>query len=274
MLLRRMVHMGNPRVLAEEMERSPEVPTGSDERFVGYGVMGVPFSSGHVLAFRRMTATSVGGPYTTVWHRSPQGRWTFFTDSEPTQSCPRFFGAALDEVVTGEIELSWEGPFELSLRVPEAGFLWGVRLAPDLKTRGISALGRLLPAPVWRSEVALSLLGTVGGPLLGLGQLALAGSAPNGQHFRAAPKLLWRVEATAAILDRVDLGEMDPLPEQVRIGDFWIPNDGIFAIGSARFDRFDPRLHSRAITRGTGDRAPAMDPGSATQTRREKEGIS
>lgn len=266
--------MWNPRALAEEMERNPRLPTGPDERFAGYGVMGVPFNSGHVLAFRRMTASSLAGPYTSVWHRNPQGRWTFFTDSEPRQSCPRYFGAALDEVVVGEIQLSWEGPFELSLRVPEAGFLWGVRLASDLKTRGISALGRLLPSPVWRSETALSLMGTLGGPFLGLGQLALAGSAPNGQRFRAAPRLLWRVEATAAILDRVDLGEMEPLSEQARIADFWIPNDGIFAFGLARFDGFDPRLHSRAIPSGTGHRAPAPETEPATQPRREREGIS
>jgi hypothetical protein len=246
-----MVDMGTPRALAEEMERRPGLPTGHDERFVGYGVMGVPFTSGHVLAFRRMTASSLGGPYTTVWHRDPTGRWTFFTDSEPTQSCPRFFGEALDDVVVGAIDLSWEGPFDLSLRVREAGFLWGVRLAADLKTRAMGALGRLIPASAWKSKTALSLMGTVGGPFLGLGEVALTGSSPNGQWFRAAPRLLWRVEATAAILDCQDLGEMGPLPRQARIGDFWIPNRGTFAFGSARFDRFDAQFHSRATFRST-----------------------
>ena len=259
--------MRNPRALAEEMERGSELPAGSDERFVGYGVMGVPFISGHVLAFRRMTASSLGEPYTTVWHRDPLGRWTFFTDSAPSRSCPRFFGEALDEVVMGEIELSWEGPFDLSLRVPEAGFLWGVRLSADLKTRGMSALGRMIPAPVWRSETALSLMGTLGGPLLGLGELALTGSSPNGQRFRSAPRLLWRVEATAAILDRQDLGDMEPLPEQARIGEFWIPNSGIFAMGQARFDGFDPRFHSRAITGGERTPSSGIETDLARETR-------
>lgn len=180
----------------------------------------------------------------------------------------------MDEVVVGEIDLSWEGPFEVSLRVPEAGFLWGVRLASDLKTRGMSFLGRLMPASVWGSETALSLIGRVSGPLLGLGELALTGSAPNGQRFRAAPKLLWRVAATAAILDREDLGEMEPLPVQARIGDFWIPNDGIFAFGQAGFDRFEPRIHSRVITGGGGPRSAVTGPDSAKETRKEREGIS
>ena len=57
------------------------------------------------------------------------------------------------------------------------------------------------------------------------------------------------MEATAAILDGQDLGEMTSLPEQARLGDFWIPNAGIFAMGETRFESFDPEVHSSAITR-------------------------
>jgi hypothetical protein len=239
----------NPRSLAEEMERRRLLPTGAEERFAGYGVMGLPFASGHVLAFRRMTASSLGPAYTTVWHRDPYRHWTFFTDVDPLRSCPRFFGGALDEVVMGEIELSWDGPFDLSLRIPEARFHWGVRLSSDIRTQSLSALGRAAPAALRKNERILSMVGSTGGRLLGLGNLALAGSSPNRQRYIAAPRLLWRVEATAAILDREDLGEMAPLPEQAKLGDFWIPNAGIFAIGEARFESFDPEGHSSAITR-------------------------
>ena len=239
----------NPRSLAEEMERRPLSPTGAEERFAGFGVTGLPFASGQVLAFRRMTASSLGPAYTTVWHRDAHRHWTFFTNVDPNRSCPRFFGGALDEVVVGEIELSWKGPYELSLRIPEARFQWGVRLSSDLWTRSISALGRLVPGALRRSERALSMVGRMGGPLLGLGNLALTGSSPNHQRYRAVPRLLWRVEATAAILDGEDLGEMAPLLEQARLGDFWIPNAGIFAMGEARFESFDPGRHSSAMTR-------------------------
>lgn len=225
------------------------LPAGSDERFAGFGVVGLPFASGHVLAFRRMTASSLGPAYTTVWHRDAYGRWTFFTDVEPDLSCPRFFGEALEEVVVGEIELSWDGPFELSLRIPETRFQWGVRLSSDFLTRGMSTLGRMVPRALWRSERVLSLLGAAGGRLLRLGNLALTGMSPNHQRFRAAPRLLWKVEATAAILDSQDLGEMAPLPEQARLEDLWIPNAGILAFGEARFEDFDPRVHSSALTR-------------------------
>jgi hypothetical protein len=249
----------NPRSLAEEMERRATLPTGAGERFVGYGVMGLPFASGQVLAFRRMTASSLGPAYTTVWHRDEYGRWTFFTNVNPNRSCPRFFGGALEEVIVEEIELSWEGPFDLSLRIPVARFQWGVRLSSDLRTQGMSAVGRVVPGVLWRSERILSMVGSVGGRLLGLGNLALTGSSPNRQRYRAAPRLLWRVEATAAILDGQDLGEMASLPAQARLGDFWIPNAGIFVVGEARFEDFDPEVHSSAITRPRNPVSLPMD---------------
>jgi len=253
--------MRNPRVLAEEMERSTTLPAGAEERFAGYGVMGLPFISGDVLAFRRMTASSIGPGYTTIWHRDPRGRWTFFTNIDPLQSCPRFFGEAISKVVESEIELDWDGPFELSLRVPEARLQWGVRLSSDGWTRSVSAVGGLLPPGLRRRGEFLSAMGGAAGRILGLGKMALTGVAPNGQRYRAAPRLVWRVEASAAILDSRDLGEIAPLPEQARLGDFWIPNRGIFAVGEARFDAFDPERHSISTmksprivpTSGSGD---------------------
>lgn len=236
--------MRSPRDLAEGMERSTALPTGSEERFAGYGVMGLPFSSGDVLAFRRMTASSLGPAYTTVWHRDPGRRWTFFTDVDPLRSCPRFFGEALSRVVEGEIRLGWEGPFEISLGVPEARLQWGVRLSSDGWTRGVSAVGGLLPPGLRKRGDLLSAMGGAAGRMLGLGKMALTGLAPNGQRYRAAPRLVWRVEASAAILDSRDLGEIGSLSDQARLGDFWIPNRGIFALGEARFEAFDPERHS------------------------------
>ena len=53
--------MREPAELVQEVERHPEPPPGSGERFAGYGVMGLPFRSGHVLALRRSPASSIGG---------------------------------------------------------------------------------------------------------------------------------------------------------------------------------------------------------------------
>src|SRR3990172_1211308 len=80
-----------PRDCAERIERAPELPRGDGERFGGYGVMGAPFCSGHVLAMRRFTASSVGAGYTSVWHRDPGGAWTFYADVDPLEACTRYF---------------------------------------------------------------------------------------------------------------------------------------------------------------------------------------
>ena len=81
-----------PRDVAARLERAPRLPDGTGERFRGYGVVGLPLASGHVLALRRHTASSIGPAYTCVWLRDPDGRWTFYADAPPNVSCARFFG--------------------------------------------------------------------------------------------------------------------------------------------------------------------------------------
>lgn len=54
-------------MLAAEAEDTDQLPPGDEERFAGYGVMGLPFASGHVLAMRRFPSSSIGPAYTSVW---------------------------------------------------------------------------------------------------------------------------------------------------------------------------------------------------------------
>ena len=49
-----------PRQAVEALRSQPDLPRGDDERFAGYGVMGIPFAIGHFLAHRDMLASSVG----------------------------------------------------------------------------------------------------------------------------------------------------------------------------------------------------------------------
>lgn len=254
-----MGDMDSPMVLARKLEGRVAASGGRGERLGGYGVMGLSFTSGHLLAFRRMVASSIGPPYTSVWHRAPDGVWTFYVDVDPRESCPRYFGSALDRVVEGEIGLSWESPSEVSLVVPDARLQWAVRLSADALTRGVTALGRLLPDWAAASPLVLSGLGGVASRLLELGPLGLTGRAPNGQRFLAVPRLVWRVEAGAAVLDGEELGGTTSLEERVALGDFRIPSLGVFVFGDARFERFDRARHSEAIVR-PGGRTPWPSP--------------
>jgi len=54
-------------------------PWPGHEYVKGWGVFGLPFDSGHVLALRVFPENDFG-PYRTVWHRDPSGRWSIYVD--------------------------------------------------------------------------------------------------------------------------------------------------------------------------------------------------
>lgn len=224
-----------PRRLAEWLERHATAPAGGWERFDGYGVMGVPFSSGHVLALRRFPASSIGPGYTSVWHRSASGRWTFYTDNEPGLDCTRYFSAAVNETIRTEIVLEWRGPDRLSVRVAAASLLWDLQFEQSWQSRMINALGAVLPEPMWRHPTSLSAMGIVVRHLLRTGRVRLWGRSPNGQRFRATPRRIWLVRQSRASLQGADLGTPEPLGAAARLGDFHIPQRGILVFGQAHF---------------------------------------
>ena len=232
-----------PRDYAERIERAPELPPGDDERLGGYGVMGLPFASGHVLAMRRFSASSMGAGYRSVWHRDPNGDWTFYTDVDPLRACPRYFGADARSAVECPIELAWPAPRVLRLGVPSAGLAWKVELASTAATRALNAMARVMPDRLWKDRRVLSMMAAVTGPALHAGRLGVHGRVPNGQMFVANPMVLWTVARTSATIGDTDLGPPGPLAAQARLGDFWIPQRGLFAVGRAFFETFDPARH-------------------------------
>jgi hypothetical protein len=86
-------------------------------------------------------------------------------------------------------------------------------------------------------------MGRVAGLLLRAGRVRLQGTVPNGQHFQAAPRLLWAVINSTALVGGHDIGPPGPLQHQDGLGDFWLPQRGLFAVGTARFDTYDPTRH-------------------------------
>jgi hypothetical protein len=68
--------------------------------------MSLPFASGDVLALRRFPTSSVGPAFTGVWHRSPHGEWTFYSDVPPMECCPRYFGGSQVRAVAAPIQLA------------------------------------------------------------------------------------------------------------------------------------------------------------------------
>jgi hypothetical protein len=146
--------MNDPRDPVAEIEACPRMPNGSEERFAGYGVMGLPFRSGHILALRRFPALSIGPGYRSVWHRDPNARWTFFQDVAPVQASSRYFGAAVAEIVAATIEVDRVGPRQFSVTVTDGTrrLDWSVTLTTSPITRAMSGIGALLPEALWRQR--------------------------------------------------------------------------------------------------------------------------
>jgi len=211
--------------------------TGDEERFTGFGVTGVPFSSGYVLALRRFAASSIGPGYTSVWIRDPAGAWSMHGTVDPGLSCPRYFGAALESASTSRISLAWGGSHAFTVDVDGGAVLhWELTLRATPVTRFMSAVSGAVPQGLWRSRRFLAAMGAVAGPLLGGGRLRLTGSVPNGQRFGVRPRRMWLVAGSRAALQGHDLGKPTALPVQDKLGDFWIPQRGILMMGTALFD--------------------------------------
>jgi hypothetical protein len=197
--------------------------------------MGLPFSSGHVLAMRRFPASSIGPAYTSVWHRTPDEKWTFWQDQPDDQSCPRYFATAASETRRLAIELSWPTESTLRIEVPDAGLVWTSNLSSTPVTHALNVAGRVLPGPAWRSRPFMTAMGPMAGRVLGAGKVGMTGVTPNEQSFIANPMRMWVIDTASAQLGEKDFGPVGALDEQARLGDFWIPQRGVFAVGRISF---------------------------------------
>jgi hypothetical protein len=113
-----------PAEFAFEVEENPTLPPGSDERVSGYGVMGLPFSSGHVLGLRPWTASSVGDSFTSIWHRTPEGPWTFHESAPSEVACTRYFAADVERARVVPIDIQWESPPRLRRVITRSCGCW------------------------------------------------------------------------------------------------------------------------------------------------------
>jgi hypothetical protein len=236
--------MSDIRDLIEATEQAGDLPPGDTERFAGWGVMGLPFASGHILGLRRFARSPLGPGYTALWHRSAQGEWRFYSDAEPRSSCSRYFGLALREAVVAPIELQWDRSNAFSLRLPDQQMEWSVECNPTPATRAMNGMARMMPEAAWRNGTFLKVMGPIAGTMLRAGHLRLQGDTPNRQWFIANPRQVWAVSKSNASLSGESFGDPGAVHPQAKLGDFWIPQRGLVAIGDASFEPFDASRHS------------------------------
>lgn len=244
-----MTERKTPRDRAEAAEQDTDLPSGGRERFRGYGVIGLSFVSGHVLGMRRFPLSSIGPGYTSVWHRTPEGDWEFWSTADPGLSCARYGGAVSRESRRSGLRIEWPQPGRLLITSADPDLRWNVVLGVTRVSALLGGVSRRLPRRFLERGVVLSLMGPAAGTLLRTGPLALTGRMPNGQTFRLVPEDLWPVTDSSARLRGVDLGPPGPLPQQAALGGFRIPQRGLFAVGNVSFDARDPARHSTRTVR-------------------------
>jgi hypothetical protein len=223
-----------PADLAAALERAGLVPDGPGDRFGGYAVLGVPFRSGDALALRRFPVTSIGAGYTSVWHRSPEDHWTFYSDVVTDMGCARYFGAGIRDVITAPIRIEWTGPRSVSVAIDGGRVLaWTLALRPTASTRFLNRLAGMVPPQLWHDARVLRAMEVATRVTLRTGDVRLTGETPNGHRFLVNPRAVWLVEASRAMVGGRDLGPIGPITPQPALGDVRIPRRGLFAVGAA-----------------------------------------
>jgi hypothetical protein len=132
---------------------------------------------------------------------------------------------------TEPIRIDWTDPRRLCVTVDApAEITWDIRLAPTLATRMINTAASAMPSSWWGKRSVLFAMETTARRILGAGEMKLTGHTPNGQVFTRIPRLIWSIAESRATIRGVDAGVPAPLPKQAMLGDFYIPQRGIFAI--------------------------------------------
>jgi hypothetical protein len=124
-----------------------QAPWAGFEHVKGWGVFGVPFDSGHVLALRVFPDNDFG-PYRTNWHRDPAGSWSIHVDGTRLDTaCPRYYGAACDHTGYAHINLDWEAPASLHVTMDSPALDWTLTATTTPLLTALNAVSARLPLP-------------------------------------------------------------------------------------------------------------------------------
>ena len=241
--------MPSPAILTTAIEPDMgEAPWPGHEYVRGWGVFGLPFDSGHVLALRVFPQSSFG-PYRTVWHRDPGGRWSIHADAQHVEhACPRYYGPACEYVGAAGIDLEWTGPRALRITVDEPALDWTVTAARSPFLELLNPLSALMPLSSWRPPALVRARERLA-QTLGMGRLQMSGLTPSGHSGLLMPQRMYLVNQSSAVLDGVDLGRPTLLRQNPTIGNVPLPARGVLAIGQAMWQISDPDEYDGARSR-------------------------
>lgn len=245
--------MSSPATLTSAIEPAMgEAPWPGHEYVRGWGVFGLPFDTGHVLALRVFPQGSFG-PYRTLWHRDPEGHWSIHADATHVAlACPRYYGSACQYAGPARIDLRWTGPRTLRVRMDQPALEWTLSTARSALLGMLNPVSAALPVSSWRPPSlvrARELLAQA----LGMGRLQLSGVMPSGHAGLLMPQRMYLVHRSSATLDGVDLGRPTRLPDNPVLGGVPLPARGVLAIGQAMWTVEDPAEFARARARASNE---------------------
>jgi hypothetical protein len=220
-------------------------PWSGHEYVKGWGVFGLPFDSGHVLALRVFPQNDFA-PYRTVWHRDPQGRWAIYVDAKRIDiACPRYYGAACERTARAQIRVEWTGPASLRVTMDAPPLEWTLSAIDTPLLRALNAVSARLPEWTWRPAPLLRARELLASRVLGMGDLRLFGKMPSGHVGTLMPQRMYLIEESRAVLAGADLGRPTRAAENPRIGDVALPARGVLAVGQAAWVILDQEEYER-----------------------------
>ncbi|MFL6205114.1 MAG: hypothetical protein ACJ739_07155 [Acidimicrobiales bacterium] len=231
--------------LSELPARQGQAPWPDHEYVKGWGVMGLPFDSGHYLALRVFPENDFS-PYKTVWHRDPDGQWSIFVDGPRFDTaCPRYYGPACTRVEHASVDLTWTGPMSLRVTADEAHLNWTLNATETGLLRAINAMSARLPDWTWRRPSLLRARELLARRVLGMGDIRMSGTMPSGHTGTLMPKRMYFIDDSTATLDDKDLGHAARMRATPDIGSFPLPARGVLAIGQAAWRILDHDEYAR-----------------------------
>lgn len=226
------------------LDGTGQAPWPGHEYVRGWGVFGLPFDSGHLLALRVFPQNPFA-PYRTVWHRDPEGSWSIYVDAPRLDiACPRYYGPACAHVAHARIDLTWTGPRTLHVHMDRPHLDWSLSVARSPVLATLNPVSARLPAASWRPRPLVRARELLAGAL-GMGRLELAGETPSGHRGLLMPQRMYLVNRSEASINGTSLGHPTRLKQNPTIGAVPLPARGVLAIGGAVWAIRDPDEYER-----------------------------
>ena len=220
-------------------------PWPAHEYVKGWGVFGLPFDSGHVLALRVFPENDFA-PYKTVWHCDPAGDWRIFVDGPRLDTaCPRYYGPACKDVSHARIDVRWTGRASLRITTDTPRLEWTIEAHESALLRVLNATSPRLPLWTWRSALLVRTREVMARRLLGLGDIRMTGTMPSGHVGTLMPERMYLIDTSTAVLDGVDLGAPTRVDPNPMIGGVPLPARGVLAVGGAAWQILDGDEYAR-----------------------------